>query len=146
MLRGMPVLRGSCHCGNIEVQLETKTAPRDLRLRACDCTFCRKHGVRSVMDPDGHAIISVGDAAGMSPYQFGLRTAEFLVCRTCGVYAGAVLHEGDSAWAVLNANLLDDQHALPREAQASSYGSEDAQGRITRRKQQWTPATVSIKR
>src|SRR3954469_10156750 len=131
----MALLRGSCHCGNIGIQLETAIPPAGLRLRACDCTFCRKHGVRSVMDPAGRARIEVRDASELSRYVFGLRTSEFLVCRRCGAYAGAVLREGADAWAVLNANLLDDQGSLPREAQPSSYGHETPEGRVARRKQ-----------
>ena len=138
--------RGSCHCGNIEIRLESERPLSELPLRACDCTFCRKHGVRSVTDPRGRARIEVREAAELSRYVFGLRTSEFLVCRRCGAYAAAVLHEDGAAWAVLNANLLDDQSVLPREAAPSSYGHETAEGRIARRKQQWIPVTVKIGR
>lgn len=140
---GMTVLAGSCHCGNIQVRFETRLDPRDLKLRACDCSFCRKHGVRSVMDPNGSARIEVADEGELSRYVFGLRTAEFLVCKRCGAYAAAVLQEAGSAWAVLNANLLD-QDALPKDAMRSSYGAETAQGRVERRKREWTPAVIAI--
>jgi hypothetical protein len=136
------LLGGSCHCGNVQLRLETAIDPRDLKLRACDCTFCRKHAVRSVMDPAGRAVIEVRDPAKLSRYGFGLRTAEFLICARCGAYAGAVLREGESAWAVLNANLFDELQG--REAQPSSYGHETADSRIARRKAQWTPATVAV--
>jgi len=139
----MTVLSGSCHCGNIQVRFETSVDPRDLKLRACDCTFCRKHGVRSVMDPSGRAHIAVADERELSRYVFGLRTAEFLVCKRCGAYAGAVLREAGASWAVLNANLLDGE-PLPRDALRSSYSAEDAQARIDRRKREWTPAVVEV--
>ena len=140
----MALFRGACHCGNIEVRFETQIAPAELKLRACDCTFCRKHGVRSVMDPKGKAAIEVHDASELSRYQFGLATSQFFVCRRCGAYAGAVLSEADGAWAVLNANLLTDQSVLPREAQPASYGSETAESRSARRRRQWTPVVVQL--
>ncbi|HEY2031599.1 MAG TPA: hypothetical protein VGH20_20545 [Myxococcales bacterium] len=139
----MTVLTGSCHCGNIKLRFETSLHPSDLKLRACDCSFCRKHGVRSVMDPNGAARIEVADKRELSRYVFGLRTAEFLVCKRCGVYAGAVLRDGGSTWAVVNANLLDGD-ALANDAVRSSYGAETAGGRIDRRKREWTPARIEV--
>jgi hypothetical protein len=140
----MTLLRGSCHCGNLEVQLETALEPAQLKLRACDCTFCRKHGVRSVMDPKGRARIGVREPGQLTRYQFGLRTSEFFVCKRCGAYAGAVLSEPGGAWAVLNANLLADQSLLPATTESASYGSETAESRSARRRQQWTPVVVDI--
>jgi hypothetical protein len=140
----MALFRGACHCGNIEVRFETEIAPADFKLRACDCTFCRKHGVRSVMDPKGKAFIDVRDSSELTRYVFGLATSEFFVCRKCGAYAGAVLSEAGGAWAVLNANLLTDQSVLPREVASASYGSETAESRSARRRQQWTPAVVKL--
>src|ERR671939_662142 len=48
-------LEGTCHCGNIAIVLETGQDPRSLPLRACDCSFCRKHGARTTSDPEGRA-------------------------------------------------------------------------------------------
>ncbi|HEX4385940.1 MAG TPA: hypothetical protein VH083_23445 [Myxococcales bacterium] len=140
----MATFHGACHCGNIEVRFETEIAPADFKLRACDCTFCRKHGVRTVMDPKGRARIEVRDGAWLTRYQFGLATADYFVCKRCGAYAGAVLTEAAGAWAVINVNLLDDQSILPREAQVGSYGSETAESRSARRRMQWTPVTVKV--
>jgi hypothetical protein len=140
----MATFHGACHCGNLEVRFETEIAPADFKLRACDCTFCRKHGVRTVMDPKGRAFIEAHRPAELTRYRFGLATSEFFVCKKCGCYAGAVLTEPSGAWAVINVNLFDDQSILPREAQVGSYGSETAESRSARRRQQWTPATVKV--
>ncbi len=125
------------------LRFETGADPRTLPLRACGCTFCRKHGARTTADPRGRAVIETRDPAQVSRYRWGLATADFLVCRRCGVYAAAVLTEGAQAWATVNTLILDDQAPFQREAAPVSYEGESAEQRIARRKRQWTPATIS---
>ncbi|MGZ6143732.1 MAG: GFA family protein [Myxococcales bacterium] len=137
------MLTGQCHCGNIAVRFATRKDPRTLALRACGCTFCRRHGARTAADPEGRVEIAIGDAAQLSRYRWGLATADFLVCRRCGVYAAALLTEGAQSWATVNTRILDDQAPFQREAGPVDYEGESAEQRIARRKQQWTPASVS---
>ncbi len=133
---------GRCHCGNISVSLETRLAPEDLPLRECGCSFCRMHASRTTADPAGRARIAIRDPAEVSRYTWNLRTAEFLVCRRCGAYAGAVLREGARAWATLNTRLFEDQEPFRREAKPVEYQDESAEQRTARRKRLWTPAEV----
>ncbi len=137
-MRSMPVLEGSCHCGNIAVSFETRSDPASLPLRACGCGFCRRHGARTMTDPRGRARIVVRDPGLLSRYSFGLHTAEFYVCARCGAYAAAVLRDGEAAFATVNANLFDDP-GLDRAAQPVSYEGESREDRIARRKRTWTP-------
>jgi len=130
---------GGCHCGNIAVVFETRRKRKALRPRACQCGFCRAHGARTVADPEGALRIAVADAALCSFYRFGLQTAEYLVCRDCGVYVAAVMRDGDAAWATLNINALSDAAKFPRKTLPVDYDAEDAAGRITRRRTAWTP-------
>jgi hypothetical protein len=88
--------------------------------------------------------VKVRDANELSRYRWGLATADFLVCRRCGVYLGAVLSEGGRSWATLNVNAFDDQEPFRREAQAVSYEGETAAQRIARRKAAWTPALTEL--
>lgn len=135
------MLRGACHCGNISIELDTSIDPSALPLRACSCSFCRKHGARTTADPDGRVQIRLtGD---VSRYRWGLGTADFLVCARCGIYAAAVLTEGELAWATVNTLLFDDQAPFAREALAVSYEGETAEARIARRKVRWTPARIT---
>ncbi|TMA25511.1 MAG: aldehyde-activating protein [Deltaproteobacteria bacterium] len=136
----MAVIAGRCHCGNVEISLETRIDPRQLPLRACQCSFCRRHGARTTADPAGRAAIKVRDVEELSRYRWGLATADFLVCRRCGVYLGALLSEGGRGWATLNANAFDDQEPFRREAEPVSYEGETAEQRIARRKSGWTPS------
>jgi hypothetical protein len=138
----MATLEGTCHCGNIAIVLETEQDPRSLPLRACDCSFCRRHGARSTADPAGRARVGVQDRALLSLYVFGLRTAEMVVCARCGTYCAAVMRDGDRAWAVHNANLFFHP-AFDRPAQPVSYEGETVEQRIVRRKRLWTPLLES---
>jgi hypothetical protein len=58
-------------------------------------------------DPAGKIEVTLRAPAEVSRYRFALRTADFLVCRTCGVYVAAVCTVDGAACASLNANVLD---------------------------------------
>jgi hypothetical protein len=75
-------LRGECHCGNVAVTLDTAVDPGALPLRACQCSFCRRHGARVTTDPAGLLKISVRDPAILLRYRFGLGITDFLVSRS----------------------------------------------------------------
>lgn len=130
---------GGCHCGNIAVAFETRRKRKALRPRACQCGFCRAHGARTVADPEGALRIAVADAALCSFYRFGLKTADYLVCRDCGVYVAAVMRDADAAWATHNINALSDAAKFPKKTLPVDYDAEDAAGRMARRRTAWTP-------
>ena len=44
---------GNCHCGNISFELVWNPDPQEIPARACDCTFCRKHGGVWTSNPAG---------------------------------------------------------------------------------------------
>src|SRR6266481_6418978 len=97
------MLEGSCHCGALSVRFESTRSPAELPVRVCACTFCGKHRGRYTSDPAGHlAIAARGD--WLSRYRFGLRLADFLICRTCGVFVAAY---DDAGRAVLNLCVLE---------------------------------------
>lgn len=129
---------GSCHCGNLEVSFATSRA-QDLVVRSCACSFCRRHGARCVSDPAGAVRILVHDPALLLRYRFGLRTADFLVCRRCGVYLGAVMAAGDRAVATINVNTFDPPHPFERAGVPMDYGGESEPERRARRATGWTP-------
>ena len=135
-------MTGSCHCGNVRVELETARTPAQFELRACQCSFCRRQGSTSISDPQGHVTFRVGDPAALVRYRFGLGTADFLLCGRCGVFLGAYFADDEGAWAVVNGNVMDDRAAFGP-ATPFSYEGEDARSRQARRRQRWTPATIS---
>jgi predicted ester cyclase len=133
---------GRCHCGNITVAFEPARPPADLQLRACGCTFCRRHGQTSVTDPAGAVEIALRDPAAVSRYRFAQRTADFLVCRACGVFVAAVCTIDGNTYATLNVNVLDDRAAFTRPPESVSFEGESAAERMARRRRAWTPAVV----
>ena len=82
---------GACHCGAIEFTYETRLSPQSWALRACQCGFCRAHGALATSDPAGTVRFRYIYPDRLRRYRFGLRTADFLICRECGIYAGAVM-------------------------------------------------------
>jgi hypothetical protein len=136
------VLRGRCHCGTIELALTATRPVAELPVRLCTCTFCRRHGPRYTSDPAGSVAIRVADAAALGRYRFGLGLADFLFCRTCGVYVGAF--EPDPGRAVLNLNVLDDAAAFAATPSTMDYDGEDETARVARRARAWTPATLVV--
>ena len=141
----MNELKGGCHCGNIAVLYKTAVAPEEASPRACQCAFCRKHNTSAVSDPQGHLTISVRDADRLSRYQFGLRAADFLICRDCGVYVAAFMPDPDDGrgFATLMSVTLDERARYP-DAKPTVYEGEDETGRRQRRRERWTPARLEI--
>ena len=132
---------GGCHCGNIQIAFDSDIDPRQIKVRSCQCSFCRKHGARAVSDPNGMLTIRVADEESLVRYMFAHHTAEFLVCRECGVYVAAVT-TGTSerrAIAQLNAIVEDQQFGV---AVAVDYNNETQAERIKRRRDVWMPVSI----
>src|SRR5437764_12445531 len=97
---------GSCHCGAIAFTFETSRSPAVWQIRACQCGFCRRHAALTTSDPEGRVAFRIGKEDTLVRYRFGLRTADFLLCRNCGVYLGAVLTSSRGQFATFNINTL----------------------------------------
>ena len=135
-------LTGRCHCGNVELALESRLRPEDLALRACTCSFCRRHGARTTSDPDGRVVITVHHPEQLLRYRFGLGTADFLVCARCGIYVAAVMNDGSGCYATVNVNTLDAVDPFTQPAAPVTYEGESAAERAARRRARWTPAVI----
>jgi hypothetical protein len=131
---------GRCHCGDLEVTFETARAPAETPLRRCGCSFCRRHGAVAVTDPAGRLELRLRRPDATSRYVFGLRTAEFHVCRTCGVFLAAVCTIDGATYATLNLNVLDAREAFTQSPAPVDYEGEDVAQRLARRRRAWTPA------
>ena len=93
-------------------------------------------------DPAGKVEVTLRVPAEVSRYRFALRTADFLVCRACGVYVGAVCTVEGATYATLNANVLDHRAAFTKSPVPVSFEDETAAERLARRRRAWTPAVV----
>lgn len=131
--------RGACHCGALSVQFCTALRPSEWPVRACQCTFCRLHGAVTTSDPAGHLSFSAHGSDVLQRYRFGARTADFLICRRCGAYLGAVADVGGTRFGVLNLRALQSS---PRDLSPQApmdYDGESASERLVRRAARWTP-------
>ena len=131
------IYHGSCHCGKIVVEFETAIAPSKMPLRACACSFCRRHRARSATDRNGRVTLIFREE-DISRYVFGLRTAEFIICRRCGVYVAAVM----DGFSTINVSALDDRDVFTRAATSEDYDGEFADQRVARRRANWTPTII----
>jgi len=139
------ILRGECHCGAIQATLVASKPADALQVRACQCGFCTRHGAMTVSDPNGRATFVMREGQ-LQAYQFATRTGTSLICKTCGVYVGVMLKDGDDVWSVMNVRGLAVRELLHRAADPVSYDNETAEQRIARRKAKWTPTEVRLSR
>jgi hypothetical protein len=92
----------------------------------------------STSDPEGTVELSARDGA-LHLYRFGQRTADFWICRECGVYVAAVLESRSRRYAVINVQTIEDRPpSLPAPVE-SRFDGESVPQRNERRLQRWTP-------
>jgi hypothetical protein len=97
---------GSCHCGRLRVDFRTRIEPEHFTPRACDCTFCRKHGAAYLSDPAGTLSIAAQPGA-LRRYRQGSENADFLICAHCGVLIAVAFEHDARIYAAVNLGCLD---------------------------------------
>jgi hypothetical protein len=131
------LLRGQCHCGNIAFSLRWEPDPAEIPARACDCSFCTRHGGVWTSFPDGHLQVTVQDPALVSRYAFGTRTAEFQVCARCGVVPLVTSLIDGQLYAVVNVHALEGIEPSRLRHSPASFGEEETGARLARRQRYW---------
>ena len=132
---------GSCHCGAVQVDLDLSEPPAELRLRACQCDFCRPRGARTISDPGGLATIRVPGPQALIRYRFGLKTADYLLCAACGTYVAA-MQPDPAPIGVVNVGGLGVPEFDGRDGEPVSYGGETVDARLARRRSYWMPVRI----
>jgi len=132
-------VRGGCHCGNIRFRLRLDPAPARLAARACGCTFCRKHGGLWTSSPQASLRLRVQDEALLHRYRFGTRTAEFLVCRVCGIVPAVTSEIAGRLYAVVSVHACDDLDPAWIDHAPASFDGEGEGERLARRARNWIP-------
>jgi hypothetical protein len=134
-----PEYAGGCHCGVLSLRYRTARPPSSWSVRACQCSFCRAHGALTCSDPTGSLQFLANNEALLQRYQFGLRSADFLPCRGCGVYLGATMTAPMGRFGIVNVRVLRPSiDALP-EPVAMRYDGESSEERGARRAKNWIP-------
>jgi len=135
---------GGCHCGALSLSYETALPVARWSVRACQCRFCRAHRALTTSDPAGRLTFHVHDPAALQHYRFGLRTADFLLCKRCGVYLGAQIETPRGAFGIVNLRALSPAPGGLPVAVAADYAAEDSVERIERREKRWTPLAKPV--
>jgi hypothetical protein len=103
----MVTLKGQCHCGNVQLDVELTQPPGAYQPRACDCEFCQKHGAAYISDPQGALALHVKDGRLLKKYRQGSGRAFCLLCTGCGVVVGAAYEEKGQTFAALNRRVVE---------------------------------------
>ena len=132
-------IHGSCHCGNIRFSFDWPGTGSTIPVRACGCSFCTKHGGVWTSHPDGRFSLRIADDSRAAQYRFGTKTADFHVCRTCGVAPIVTCTIDGKRYAVLNVNTFEDVDRAKLDRAATDFEGETTDSRLVRRQRNWTP-------
>ena len=131
------LINGRCHCGNISFTLTWRPEPTAIPARACDCSFCARHGGVWTSCPTGALAVFVAEPALASRYSFGTKTADFHVCSRCGVVPVVTSDVEGHTYAVVNVKTFDGIDPALLQHSVASFDAEDEQARLARRKRNW---------
>ncbi len=135
---------GQCHCGNVSFELDWQPEPLEIPARACSCSFCAKHGNVWTSCPTGSLNVHIRNENQLSKYSFETKTAEFYICKTCGITPIVTSNIDDRLYAVVNVNTFEgNSTSLIKPATLSTFDGESTANRLTRRKRHWI-ADVTI--
>jgi hypothetical protein len=131
---------GGCHCGNLRFELQWPDSEKEIVRRMCGCSFCRMHGGAWTSHRDASLNIRTRDAPLVSKYQFGTKTAGFMVCAACGVVPFVTCDIDGTTYGIVNVNTFDDTAGFTVSAMATDFDGEDTGSRLERRQRNWIPS------
>ncbi|WP_413569288.1 GFA family protein [Bdellovibrio sp. HCB117] len=132
----MNILKGSCHCKNIEVEVGIETDPANLQPRSCDCDFCVKHHAAYVSDPRGFLKIQYKSESLLGLYKQGTGTADFIFCKNCGILVGVIYKTPATIYGAVHSHILE---ANFQEEVTVSPKKLDKQAKTQRWEEVWFP-------
>jgi hypothetical protein len=89
--------------------------------------------------PSGRLTVSVGEAANVSRYVFGTKTAQFHICTSCGVVPVVTSDIDGKTYAVVSVNAFQGVDRSRLTLAPATFDAEDEQSRLARRKRNWIP-------
>ncbi len=138
----MRVIPGQCHCGNLQYRFDWPGEDPRIPVRACGCTYCRKHGAVWTSHPAGQLVLEVTDADQVHHYRFGHHTAVFHICATCGILVAASCDMDQATYSVVNVNTFENVEPSEFDRQSTDFEAENETDRMDRRRRNWTPTTI----
>jgi hypothetical protein len=136
-------IRGSCHCENIRFTLVWPDLGPNIPVRACGCSFCAKHRAAWTSHPSGRFDLQIADESQVKRYQFGTKTADFLICTTCGVPPIVTCMIEGTRYAVFNVNTFDNVDRSQLDETVTNFERETTENRLARRRRNWTPESTN---
>lgn len=130
-------ITGSCHCGNIAFTLDWQPEPTEIPARACGCSFCVKHGGVWTSCPAGHLRVTIRRPDRVVPYEFGTKTAQFHICKDCGIVPVVTSQIAGELYAVVSVNAFDNVDAALLKRSPASFDGESGGDRLARRQRNW---------
>jgi hypothetical protein len=126
---------GGCYCGNIYFEMVLLNPLKQYSPRECDCDFCQKHGAQYISDKDGKLIIKITEAQ-LLKFRQGSMSAEFLICKSCGVLVAVCYQENTKIYASINIRAIKEKSeiGLPTVVSPQNLAVKD---KIDRWKQIW---------
>ncbi|MEM7664612.1 MAG: hypothetical protein AAF250_02030 [Pseudomonadota bacterium] len=121
--------------------LTTQIAPDEMAPRMCGCTFCRKHPAMWFADPAGKLELRLSN--NVNRYQFGSKTADFVLCGTCGTVLAATCTIEGADYGILNLNCIDLSRDWPLPSAKSDFDGEGVGDRLARRARNWMALETS---
>jgi hypothetical protein len=136
-------MSGGCHCGQLRLRFSTTLDPASIVPRACDCSFCEKHGAAYVSDPAGQLSITIPSSEALRRYRQGSKSADFLLCARCGVLVAVVFEQDARLYAAVNARCLDQPTGFGSAVTASPQQLSPSE-KVARWSQLWIPDVALI--
>ena len=132
-----PGVRPLIHCKNIRYRLISKLPSDRLPTRTCDCSYCLKQNGIYTSDPDGRLEYSVTNRTDLNCYQFGHKTANFYVCKKCGVMSFILSEIEGKVYGIVNLCALGDLKVSTLPHDRRDFEKESLDERASRRKKYW---------
>ena len=143
MVKEHQKIEAQCHCGNIRFTFERSAGPGErIAVRACGCSFCMMHGGVYTSDPNGRLDVYIEDSSAVHLYRFGTATADFHVCRQCGVVPLVSSEIEGNLYAVVNVNTFQNMSASDFDRTESDFDGETTESRLARRSRTWIPSVT----
>ena len=90
--------------------------------------------------------VEIGDAAQINKYLFGTSTAEFHICRACGVVPVVTSEISGHIYAVVNVNTFTNVDDLHFKESVTDFDGESTESRLDRRARVWIPRVTIVER
>lgn len=129
-------IESSCHCGNIKLVFHTDKLVQDFIPRTCQCSHCRSHGAKWISDPQGEVRLKFKSPEDVNFYQFGHRTADFILCKNCGALMISTCEIDGRTLGVLNSTAMVNLN-FPNDPVHTHFSSETIEARLERRAKNW---------